>query len=156
VLFGFGVNTAEIKDETSITDALQPVLCAESESHSRAKQSRPSPFASLKPSPQQRVGTSIPVSRQNGLASRAGPEPSRAGPEPPRAGPEKLEGVLGRLRTEMSERFLQFQRESELRYLAWEQVSHIIILFWPGLCFLFGRGAYFLQLSVPSMKITSI
>jgi hypothetical protein len=31
--------------------------------------------------------------------------------------------VLGRLRTEMSERFLQFQRESELRYLAWEQVS---------------------------------
>jgi hypothetical protein len=136
---GLGVKDIphKIKEETSIADALQPVLCADSESHPRAKLSRPSPFASLKPSPQQRVGTSIPVSRPNGLGSRAGPEPSRAGPETTRAGAEKLEGVLGRLRTEMSERFLQFQRESELRYLAWEQVSLFSSRFKVQLCRIF-------------------
>ena len=35
---------------------------------------------------------------------------------------EQLGGVLAHLRTEMADRFLQFHRESELRYLAWEQV----------------------------------
>ena len=36
---------------------------------------------------------------------------------------EQLSGLLARLRRDMAERFLLFQRESELRYLAWEQVS---------------------------------